>query len=71
MFLGFENVKDAYEQIHKLTPEQRGAFTTAVVMFYVSAMIYYIVAGLVVFALGKRLIQASFAAFKEARRERT
>jgi len=51
-----------------MDPTQRGSFATIMVFKYLALMVYYIVAGLVIWALGRRLIQASFAAFKEARR---
>jgi hypothetical protein len=64
----FDNLKETYDVYQKMDPQQRGPFATIMVFKYLALMVYYIVAGLVVWALGRRLIQASFAAFKEARR---
>lgn len=36
----------------------------------IAASVYYIVLGLVVWALGRRIIQSIFAGIREARRER-
>lgn len=69
--LNFDTVKEAYKHLELIPPDQRGSFTTIFVITAIAYMVYYIVAGLVTFALGKRLLQASFAAFKESRRERT
>jgi len=64
----FDNLKETYDVYEKMDPTQRGSFATIMVFKYLALMVYYIVAGLVIWALGRRLIQASFAAFKEARR---
>ena len=45
-------------------------FTTMFVMWTIAHIVYYIMAGTAVILLGRRLIQATFAGFKEARRER-
>ena len=64
----FENLKETLDAYNQLDQAQRGSFATIEVFKYVAAMVYYIVAGVVVWALGRRLIQASFAALKESRR---
>jgi hypothetical protein len=64
----FDELKATYDVYEKMDPAQRGSFATIMVFKYLALMVYYIVAGLVIWALGRRLIQASFAAFKEARR---
>ncbi|CAN5499210.1 hypothetical protein BH09PLA1_BH09PLA1_35690 [soil metagenome] len=67
----YESVKDAYTVMKQTSdPQMRGQFTTMFVMWTIAHIVYYIMAGFAVILLGRRLIQASFAAFKEARRER-
>jgi hypothetical protein len=68
--LSFETVKEAYTAMQRVAPAERGPFTTIFVVTAIAYMIYYLVAGFVVWSLGRRLIQASFAAYKESRRER-
>jgi hypothetical protein len=67
----FDTLKDTYDTYQKLPVGQRGSFATIEVFKYLACMTYYIVAGVVIWALGRRLIQASFAAYRESRRERT
>jgi hypothetical protein len=64
----FDNLKETYDTYQGMDPTTRGSFATIMVFKYIALMVYYVVAGLVVWALGRRLIQAFFAAFKEARR---
>lgn len=66
----FETLRDTVDAYHRMDPGKQNSFATVMVFEYLAFMTYYIVAGLVIWALGRRLIQASFAAFKEARRER-
>lgn len=66
----FTWLTEAWRQLKTLTPEQQAHATTIYVWTVVAFSVYYIAAATVVIVLGRRLIQASFAAFKEARRER-
>jgi hypothetical protein len=66
----FDNLREAYRTMQGVPQDQRGPFTTTFVMTALAYIVYYIAAATVVIVLGRRLIQASFAAFKEARRER-
>ena len=66
----FSNLTEAYNTMKQMPASERGPFTTTFVMTAMAYITYYIVAGTVIIVLGRRLIQASFAAFKEARRER-
>jgi hypothetical protein len=67
----FDTLKETYDTYQRMDPGQRGSFAWIMIFKYLAIMTYYIVAGLVIWALGRRLIQASFAAYKESRRERT
>ena len=66
----FSHLQEAYKTMKEMPADQRGPFTTTFVVTAMAYMVYYIVVGTVIIVLGRRLIQASFAAFKEARRER-
>lgn len=69
--LDFDSLKDVYNQMNAKPPAERGQYLNAFVWLVIAHIVYYLVAGFIVWSLGKRLIQASFAAYKEARRERT
>jgi hypothetical protein len=70
-FFNYDSVKDAYAVVQRETdPVMRGRLTTMFVWWTIAHIIYYIAAATAVIIVGRRLIQASFAAFKEARRER-
>ena len=64
----FDNLKDTYDTYQKMDPNQRGSFATIEVFQYLALMVYYVCSAVVVWALGRRLIQASFAALKESKR---
>jgi hypothetical protein len=66
----FDGIREVYDTIQKAAPDERGSLTTIMVFKYLALMTYYVVSGLVVWALGRRIIQATFAAIKEGRRER-
>ena len=68
----YDSVKDAYQAMKATTdPALRSNMTTMFVWWTIAHIVYYIMAGVAVVVIGRRLVQASFAAFKEARRERT
>jgi hypothetical protein len=58
------------EEVRKLSEDQRGPFITYLVVDGIRNIAYYIVIGLVAWALGRRLIQGILAATREASRER-
>ena len=68
----FNSLSEAYRAAKSATsPELRSTYTTMFVVWSIAHIAYYIMAGTTVIVLGRRLIQASFAGFKEARRDRT
>ena len=68
----YESVQEAYRTMKATTdPAMRSNMTTMFVWWTIAHIVYYIMAGVAVVVIGRRLVQASFAAFKEARRERT
>jgi hypothetical protein len=66
----FSALTEAWRQLKTMTPEQQAHAKTIYVWTVIGFSVYYIAAATVIIVLGRRLIQASFAAFKEARRER-
>jgi hypothetical protein len=69
-FFNYDSVKQAYDSMPK-NPAERGQYVTIFVWWTIAHIVYYLAAATTAIILGRRLIQASFAAFKEARRERT
>ena len=67
--MAFEETRALIEEVHKLGADQKGPFVTWLVITLIRDISYYIVTGLVVWALGRRLIQAIMAAYRESRRE--
>ena len=67
----FNSLSEAYNAAKSAAdPALRSSYTTMFVMWCIAHCVYYIMAGIAVIVIGRRLIQASFAGFKEARRER-
>jgi hypothetical protein len=64
----FEEFKQITDEIRNLPDPEKATMQTWLVVKCVMSVVYYVVAGFVVWALGRRLIQAMFAAFREARR---
>lgn len=66
MFDDFHKILEEIRQIPE--PEKVAAAQTAFVTWCIAKVVYYVVAGLVTWALGRRIIQGLFAAWREARR---
>jgi hypothetical protein len=66
----FEETRLLFEEVKRLTEAERSPFVTWLIVSMIRDVAYYIVAGLVAWALGRRLIQATVTAMREARRER-
>ena len=64
-----DELKLLLNEVSKLAPEQRGPWTTYLVITLIRDLAYYVVAGIVAFALGRRIIQAILTATRESRRE--
>jgi len=58
------------EEVKKLGADERGPFVTWLIVVMIRDVAYYIVMGLVAWALGRRIVQGTFAAIREAQRER-
>jgi hypothetical protein len=65
-----ESVKQAIALIKEQESPTREALQTALIWSSVVNIIYYIALAVVVWALGRRIIQSVFAGVKEANRER-
>jgi hypothetical protein len=62
----FEGFKELMDNVHKLPDKER---QTALVVWCITESIYYVVIGLVVWSLGKRIINVATNAYKEGRRD--
>jgi len=65
-----DETRALFEYYKTLNDQERGLYTTWLVVSLVKDVTYYIVVGLVVWSLGRRLIGAITAATRESRRER-
>jgi hypothetical protein len=65
-----EETRALIEYVKTLSEQERGTFVTWLIIDLIKDISYYIVVGLVVWALGRRLIQAIMAGMREARRDR-
>lgn len=64
----FDEFHKIIEGIKALPEADKAAAQTAFVTWCIAKIVYYIVVGLITWALGRRIVQASFAALREARR---
>ncbi len=64
-----QTIRDAAEYVQSLPPEDKPIVTTWLVFEGITRIIYYILIFLVVFLLGRRIIQAMIAGYREARAE--
>lgn len=67
----FESVQQALKLIKEQDPGTAEVLRTALVTQCVVNVVYYLALAVVVWALGRRIIQSTFAGVKEANRERT
>jgi hypothetical protein len=64
-----EELRALLNEVSKLEPAQRGPYQTWLIVQLVRDLAYYTVAGIVIIALGRRLIHAILTAYRESRRE--
>ena len=62
-----DSVKQASQYVSNLPPDDKSVVTTWLVFEGIARIIYYILVFLVVFLLGRRIIQAMIAGYREAR----
>ena len=63
-----DELKFLLNEISKLSPEQKSVYQTWVVVSLIRDLAYYTVIGVVAIALGRRIIHAILAAYREAGR---
>jgi hypothetical protein len=66
----FEETRVLLDEVRRLSDQEQGPFVTWLIVSMIRDVAYYVVAGLVAWTLGRRLIQATVTAMREARRER-
>jgi hypothetical protein len=64
-----EEIRQIIAKIQSLPPDQRSGVIATSIFISLAKMTYYIMLGIVVIILGRRLIYATLSAWKEARRE--
>jgi hypothetical protein len=57
------------DQAKTLTPDKRTAFMTVVVFWGLAECVYYIVLGVIIIVIGRRLINAALTAWRETRHD--
>lgn len=62
-------VREAVDYVKTLPPEDKSVVTTWLVFEGLSRLTYYLLVFLAVFLLGRRIIQAVIAGYREARAE--
>jgi hypothetical protein len=62
-------IREAADYVNSLSPEDRSVVTTWLVFEGITRLAYYILVFLAVFLLGRRMIQAMIAGYREARAE--
>ena len=67
--MAFEESRDLIEAVRSMDASQKSTFVTWLVITLIRDISYYVVVGILVFTLGRRLIQACLTAFRETRRE--
>jgi hypothetical protein len=64
----FDEFNKIIEGIKQLPEPDKAAAQTAFVTWCVAQVVYYLVAGFLAWALGRRIVQGTFAALREAQR---
>ncbi|MDB5324625.1 MAG: hypothetical protein JWM57_194 [Phycisphaerales bacterium] len=64
----FDEFHKIIAELQKLPEPMRETARTAFITWCIARCIYYIVSAIVIWALGRRLIQACLAAWREARK---
>ena len=63
-----DDLKFLLNDIAKLAPDQKGVYTSWLVVNLIRDLAYYILVAVVVIAIGRRLIHAVLSAYRESRR---
>lgn len=65
----FDEARLLMDKVQTLDPTQKSTFVTWLVITLIRDISYYAVIGIVVFALGRRMIQAFLSGLRESRRQ--
>jgi hypothetical protein len=63
-----DELRTLLNEVSKMAPDQKSVFTTWCIVGLIRDLAYYTVAGIVIFTLGRRLIHAVLAAYRESKR---
>jgi hypothetical protein len=63
-----DELKMLLNEVSKLAPDQKSTYQTWLIVYLVRDLAYYVVAGIVAWALGRRLIHAVLTAYRESKR---
>ncbi len=63
-----DELKMLLNEVSKLAPDQKSTYQTWLIVNLVRDLAYYVVAGIVAWALGRRLIHAVLTAYRESKR---
>jgi hypothetical protein len=63
-----QELRDLLNEVSKLSPDQKSSYQWWLTIQLVRDLAYYVVAGIVAFALGRRIVQAILTATRESRR---
>ena len=67
--MGFEETRELANQLKTIDPSQRSAFITWLVIVTIRDISYYIILAILIWSLGRRIIQAILTAYREASRQ--
>jgi len=63
-----DDLRMLLNEVSKLAPDQKGVYTSWLVVNLIRDIAYYVLIAVVVIALGRRLIHAVLSAYRESRR---
>jgi len=66
--MGIEETRTLIEQLKTIDASQRGPFMTWLVISMIRDVAYYVILGILIWSLGRRIIQAILTAYRETSR---
>jgi hypothetical protein len=67
--MGFEETRELANQLKTIDPSQRGPFITWLVISMIRDISYYVILAILIWSLGRRIIQAILTAYRETSRQ--
>jgi hypothetical protein len=67
--MGFEETRALIEQVKLMDASQRGPFVTWLVISLIRDISYYVILAILIWSLGRRIIQAILTAYRESSRQ--